>query len=251
MKKTIIAAALALLFGAHSASAFGIFDNLNYQARLGYNIGGTMPMGMPASIRGLDSYKPRPSFTLALDAYKPLTEKWGMMAGFHFQTKAMETDARVKSYSMEMRQGGESLSGLFTGNVVTKTSQLVVTLPLQATFNVSDAVRLKFGPYFSYALNNDFSGYAYDGYLREGDPTGAKVEMGNEEGTRGTYDFGSDMRRWQFGVDLGADCQITKRFGLYADITWGLTGIHRSSFKTIEQTLYPIFGTIGVMYKLK
>ena len=52
MKKTIIAAALALLFGAHSASAFGIFDNLNYQARLGYNIGGTMPMGMPASIRG-------------------------------------------------------------------------------------------------------------------------------------------------------------------------------------------------------
>lgn len=156
MKKTIIAAALALLFGAHSASAFGIFDNLNYQARLGYNIGGTMPMGMPASIRGLDSYKPRPSFTLALDAYKPLTKKWGMMAGFHFQTKAMETDARVKSYSMEMRQGGESLSGLFTGNVVTKTSQLVVTLPLQATFNVSDAVRLKFGPYFSYALNNDF-----------------------------------------------------------------------------------------------
>lgn len=174
MKKTIIAAALALLFGAHSASAFGIFDNLNYQARLGYNIGGTMPMGMPASIRGLDSYKPRPSFTLALDAYKPLTKKWGMMAGFHFQTKAMETDARVKSYSMEMRQGGESLSGLFTYNVVTKTSQLVVTLPLQATFNVSDAVRLKFGPYFSYALNNDFSGYAYDGYLREGDPTGQK-----------------------------------------------------------------------------
>ena len=44
MKKTIIAAALALLFGAHSASAFGIFDNLNYQARLGYNIGIVPPM---------------------------------------------------------------------------------------------------------------------------------------------------------------------------------------------------------------
>ena len=103
----------------------------------------------------------------------------------------------------------------------------------------------------SYLTTKHFDGYVYDGYLREGDPTGPKVEMGNEEGTRGTYDFGSDMRRWQFGVDLGADCQITKRFGLYADITWGLTGIHRSSFKTIEQTLYPIFGTIGVMYKLK
>ena len=126
MKKTIIAAALALLFGAHSASAFGIFDNLNYQARLGYNIGGTMPMGMPASIRGLDSYKPRPSFTLALDAYKPLTKKWGMMAGFHFQTKAMETDARVKSYSMEMRQGGESLSGLKPGVYITRDKKIII-----------------------------------------------------------------------------------------------------------------------------
>ena len=103
MKKSIIAAAFALLFGAQGASAIGIFDNLCYQARLGYNIGGTMPMGMPASIRGLNSYTPKPSFTIALDAYKPITEKWGMMAGFHFQTKAMETDARVKSYSMEMR----------------------------------------------------------------------------------------------------------------------------------------------------
>ena len=160
MKKSIIAAAFALLFGAQSASAIGIFDDLRYQVRLGYNIGGTMPMGMPASIRGLDSYTPKPSFTIALDAYKPLTEKWGMMAGFHFQTKAMETDARVKSYSMEIRQGSESLSGLFTGNVVTNAKQLVVTLPLQATFSVSDAVRLKFGPYFSYALNNEFTGYA-------------------------------------------------------------------------------------------
>lgn len=137
MKKSIIAAAFALLFGAQGASAIGIFDNLCYQARLGYNIGGTMPMGMPASIRGLNSYTPKPSFTIALDAYKPITEKWGMMAGFHFQTKAMETDARVKSYSMEMRQGSESLSGLFTGNVVTNAKQLVVTLPLQATFSVS------------------------------------------------------------------------------------------------------------------
>lgn len=251
MKKTIIAAALALLFGAHSASAFGIFDNLNYQARLGYNIGGTMPMGMPASIRGLDSYKPRPSFTLALDAYKPLTKKWGMMAGFHFQTKAMETDARVKSYSMEMRQGGESLSGLFTGNVVTKTSQLVVTLPLQATFNVSDAVRLKFGPYFSYALNNDFSGYAYDGYLREGDPTGQKVELGHNEGERGDYDFSSDMRHWHFGFDFGADWYFSHRFGAYADVQWGMSGVFRKEFKIIEQTMYPVYATLGVMYKLK
>ena len=251
MKKSIIAAAFALLFGAQGASAIGIFDNLCYQARLGYNIGGTMPMGMPASIRGLNSYTPKPSFTIALDAYKPLTEKWGMMAGFHFQTKAMETDARVKSYSMEMRQGSESLSGLFTGNVVTNAKQLVVTLPLQATFSVSDAVRLKFGPYFSYALNNEFTGYAYDGYLREGDPTGTRIELGNTPDSWGTYDFSDQMRHLQLGVNLGADWQFHHRWGVYADLAWGVTGVHRSSFHTIEQTLYPIFGTVGVIYRLK
>ena len=251
MKKSIIAAAFALLFGAQGASAIGIFDNLCYQARLGYNIGGTMPMGMPASIRGHNSYTPKPSFTIALDAYKPLTEKWGMMAGYHFQTKAMETDARVKSYSMEMRQGSESLSGLFTGNVVTNAKQLVVTLPLQATFSVSDAVRLKFGPYFSYALNNEFTGYAYDGYLREGDPTGTRIELGNTPDSWGTYDFSDQMRHLQLGVNLGADWQFHHRWGVYADLAWGVTGVHRSSFHTIEQTLYPIFGTVGVIYRLK
>lgn len=251
MNKSLIAALFAAFACAPSAHAIGIFDNLRYQVRLGYNIGGTMPVGMPASIRGINSYKPQPGFTVALDAYKPLTERWGLMAGFHFQRKAMETDARVKSYSMEIRKGGESLSGLFTGNVVTKADQYLVTLPLQATFDCSQRVRLKFGPYFSYALNNDFSGYAYDGYLREGDPTGAKQELGHNEGERGEYDFSGDLRHWQFGFDLGADWYFSRRFGAYADLQWGLTGAFRKDFKTIEQTMYPIYATVGVTYKLK
>jgi hypothetical protein len=45
----------------------------------------------------------------------------------------------------------------------------MVTMPIQAAYNVSDKLRLKAGPYFSYVMSNDFSGYAYDGYLREGD----------------------------------------------------------------------------------
>ena len=59
------------------------------------------------------------------------------------------------------------------------------------------------------------------------------------------------MRKIQVGFDAGADWQIYRRWGAYADIAWGITGIHHSSFKTIEQTLYPIFGTVGIIYKLK
>lgn len=251
MSKKIIMATLAAILGIQSSAAIGIFDDLRYQVRLGYNIGGTMPLGMPATIRGLNSYNPKANFTAALDAYKPLPRHWGMMAGFHFQKKAMGTDARVMHYSMEMRKAGESLSGLFTGNVVTNTDQWTVTLPLQATYDVSRKVRLKFGPYFAYALSNSFTGYAYDGYLREGDPTGQKVELGHDEGERGDYDFSEDMRHWQFGFDLGADWYFSRRFGAYADVQWGLTGVFKKDFKTIEQTMYPIYATLGVCYKLK
>jgi hypothetical protein len=39
--------------------------------------------------------------------------------------------------------------------------------------------------------------------------------------------------------------------GFSFDLSWGLTGIHKSDFKTVEQTLYPIYGTIAVTYKLR
>ena len=250
MKKTIITA-LTLAALAAPASAGGIFDNLIYYARAGFSIGGTSPIDMPASIRGLNKFTLQPNVSLSLDAYKPLTGKWGLMAGFHLENKDMKTDARVKNYHMEIRQGSQSLSGMFTGNVVTEVEEWMVTLPLQATYDISPKVRIKAGPYLSYVLSHGFTGYAYDGYLRVGDPTGSKVEVGTDDSSRGTYDFSDSLRRLQFGFDVGADWYFSKRWGAYADISWGLTDIFESDFNTIEQTLYPIYGTIGLTYKLK
>lgn len=246
---TVAAAAAALLCPA-SLRAATIFDNLTYYARLGYNLGGTAPVGMPATIRSLSKYTLKTNPTIALDAYKPLDEHWGLQAGFHIENKGMKTDARVKNYSMEMRQGGETLKGVFTGQVVTDVDQWMVTVPLWATYDVGH-VRLKFGPFASYLLSNNFSGYAYDGHLRVGDPTGPRVELGSDEASRGTYDFSDEMRRLQFGLDLGADWHFSQHYGAFVDLSWGLLGVFKKSFKTIEQTMYPIYGTIGVTYKLK
>lgn len=251
MKKTIITLLLMAFVGLQEALAIDIFGDLRYMVRLGYSLGGTAPVGMPATIRSLDKFTPTNNTLLGLDAYKPLTDKWGLQAGFHYQNKGMKTDAKVKGYSMEMRRGDETLSGLFTGNVVTEVDEWMVTMPLQVAYNVSPKLRLKFGPYFSYVLSNNFSGYAYDGYLRVGDPTGDKVELGHAEGERGDYDFTEDLRHWQFGLDLGADWFFSNRFGAYAGLSWGLTNIFRKDFHVIEQSLYPIYGSIGLTYKLK
>ena len=205
---------------------------------------------MPNTIRKLNKYTFKTNISFGLDVQKDLWGKWGLLTGLHIENKAMDIDATVKNYHMEMVKGGESLEGMYTGRLVTKCEEWMLTLPVMATLRTGN-VLLKAGPYISYLGTGTFEGYVYDGYLREGDPTGAKIEMGNTDGSRGTYDFSDHMRHWQFGIDIGADWQLTKRWGIYGDITWGLTGVHESSFKTIEQTLYPIFGTVGITYKLK
>lgn len=250
MKKTLITIITAAMT-TMTATAADILDNLDYNLRFGYGIGGTAPVGMPATIRSLDSYALTPNFTLGLDIYKNLKGPWGLTLGLHIENKGMDIDATVKNYHMEIVRGGQTLEGYFTGHNATEVEQWMLTVPLQASYDISDKVRLKAGPYVSYVRSRKFTGYASDGYLRVGDPTGTKVELGSEEGNRGTYDFSESMRHMQVGVQLGADWFFHKQWGAFADLSWGLSGIFHSGFNTIEQTMYPIYGTIGITYKIK
>ena len=248
MRKTILTMLLSV--ATITASAESILDGLDYTVRLGYNIGGTAPLGMPATIRGLNEYDLKANLSLGIDVHKHITPQWGVLVGVHSDIKNMEIDATVKNYHMTMAKGGDEIEGNYTGNLVTACDLWVLTLPVMGTFNVSEKIMLKCGPYVSYVATKAFEGHVYDGYLRRGNPTGEKIEMGNTNETRGTFDFSDQMRDFQAGIDIGADWLIGQHWGAYADLQWGLTGIHRSSFKTIEQTLYPIFGTFGVIYKI-
>lgn len=222
-----------------------------YTARLGLNIGGTAPVGMPATIRSMNEYKLQADFTLGLDAEYLISKRLGVLTGLHIDNKGMNVDATVKNYHMVMTKGGDELEGHYTGRLVTKVSQSMVTLPIYATYHPNASWRLRLGPYFSYVYTRSFKGHVYDGYLRYMNPTGEKIMIGHDQDSRGTYDFSDHMRKIQLGVGAGADWTFSSRWGAYADLQWGLTGVHESSFKTIEQTLYPIYGTIGLTYRLR
>ncbi len=237
----------ALLAQETSVKNHGFFTGLKVNARVGFNVGGTMPLGMPASIRKLEKYDFKLNPAIGLDAEKQFNDRWGLMAGIRLERKGMEIEAKVKNYHMSIVRGGESLTGQFTGHNHTTESQWMITIPICATLHVQK-VRISAGPYFSYVTDRQFEGYAFDGYLRVDSPTGPKVELGSTETERGSYDFASDMRRFQWGLQAGADWKLRKHFGLFAMVKWGLMGIHKSSFHTIEQTLYPIYGTVGVTY---
>lgn len=227
------------------------FHNLEAYGRLGYSIGGTAPLGIPATIRSLDKFILQPNVSFGADAIKPLGRNFGLLVGLHFENKAMHIDATVKNYHMKFTQGGQTLEGMFTGHNDSHAVQWMFTLPIQATYNINNKWRLKLGPYFSYLVSRNFDGFAYDGYLREGTPTGPKVLLGNTDEERGNYDFKDDIRKCQWGLGVGVDYFFTRKFGAYADLSWGLSGFFKGSFKTLDQTLYPIYGTIGIVYKIR
>ena len=218
---------------------------------LGYNIGGTAPVGMPASIRRLNSYTLQPNLVLGVEADKALDDHWGLTLGLQIENKGMKEDARVKNYHEEVVRGGEKLAGMFTGDVTTEVTEWMLTIPLHARWQATNRLSLHAGPYLSVLTQRKFTGYAHDGYLRVGDPTGAKVTLGGDESTRGDYDFSDDMRHLQWGIDFGGEYRIWQRTAIFANLSWGLSGIHHSGFTAVEQTLYPIFASVGVSYRLK
>ncbi len=252
MKKTIYVIAIVLsMLLPRQTMAECVLDSLQLKVRAGYEIGGTSPIPLPATIRSIDSYKLTPSFMVGFDAEYPIDCKWGVLAGVHVENKGMDGKVTTKAYKMDMRRGDSRMDGLFTGKVHQKVRQWMVTIPVQATFNVSQKVKLKGGPYLSVLFDKNFDGIASDGYLRQGTPVGAKILIGSVEGEWATYDFSEEMRTLQFGLDLGVDWQVGRKIGVSADLSWGLTGIFKRDFKTVEQTLYPIYFTIGAFYKLK
>ncbi len=226
-------------------------DGWQLKARVGYDIGGTAPMGIPATIRSVEAYHLTPSIMVGADAMIPIGSRWGVLTGLHLENKGMDAEVTTKGYRMRLQMDDDELEGLYTGHVRQKVRQWMLTVPVQLTWRLGSSLMLKGGPYVSLLFDKDFYGTASDGYLRKDNPTGPKVVMGREENQWATYDFPDDMRSLQLGIAAGADWQFYRRWGMYANLAWGLTGVMKSDFKTVEQTLYPIYGQMGIFYRLR
>ncbi len=227
-----------------------VIDSLRLDARFGYAVGGTIPTHMGNEIRGINSFNPGLNFTISAEASYPLNKRWAIHSGLRYELGSMDVDSRVKNYEIEVVRGDESLNGIFNGNVRIKTTQRRITLPVQAEFTCSDVFRLRGGLFMGWLTSRKFWGWAYDGYLREGTPVGAKIEMGTEPGDRGDFDFDQNMRHMQWGIDVGADWQFHRRWGMFAELTYGLSGLFKSDFHSV-QTLRPMYGSLGISYRFK
>ena len=261
MKKYNYIVALATLFMAWiTVPASAQFDRnwalvksmligLEYQVKAGVNIGGTAPLPLPVEIRQIESYNPTLALAIEGNVTKWMDPKreWGLRLGVRLENKAMKTDARVKNYSMEIiGDGGEKIKGNWTGNVKTEVDNTYLSIPVLVTHRFNDRFTMSAGPYVAFMFDGKFIGDVYEGYLREGDPTGNKVIF--EDEASAPYNFSDDLRKFNCGVQLGAEWRAFNHLNVFGDLTWGLNGIFPKDFETMTFALYPIYLNVGFGY---
>lgn len=225
------------------------FYGLEYRIKGGFNFGGTSPLPLPAEIRKIEGFRPGLQIAIEGNVIKWIDtqKKWGTLIGIRLESKGMKTDAKVKNYYMVMdaTEGDQTghMEGNWTGYVKTDVKNSFLTVPIQVIHKLSPRWDIKFGPYLSYLTDGEFSGSAYDGYLREGNPTGTKVNV-----TEATYDFSSDLRKFQWGIDVGGEWRAYRHLSIYADLTWGLNAAFPKDFKSISFKMYNIYLNFGFGY---
>lgn len=232
-----------------SAEKSSFFKNTEFQVRAGFSIGGSTPIPFPVEIRKIKLYDP----TLALGLGTTITKwfdgdkKWGIRIGLSVEGRGMKTEARVNNYSTEViGDEGEKVVGNFTGMVQTTMKNSYFTIPVLAIYGISENWNIYGGPYFSALVEKNFSGYVYDGYLREGGPTGPKLVF--EGDNKGPYDFSQDLNVFQWGLMAGGEVNLRKHFKLFSELNWGLNNLFKKEFKTITFNMYSIYLDIGFGY---
>lgn len=220
-----------------------------YGYRLGFTIGGITPVPLPAEVREMMTFSPNGAFMQEIYGYKLFKEKFGFYFGERLAIEGMNVEARVKNYHMSIEQGGDYISGYFTGVDKTEAKLISVKIPIEFMARVNSRLDLRVGPYIQINLHREFKGEVYDGYLRENTPTGQKIIF--SDGSKATYDFSEDVKKAGFGAEVAADFQIKNGFGIFANLDYGFRSVFPDDFETISFKMYPIFFSLGVSYRIE
>lgn len=226
-------------------------NNMQVRLNIGYALGGTTPMPLPPEIRTIDKFQPYGGGNVGIEISKMFgtsKHRWGLGGGVHGFIHGMKTGAHVKGYKMAITMGDDTMSGYYTGVDETNVRIIGLTMPLKFLWRANPRWTIGAGPYLQLFKVNEFKGKVYDGYLRENTPIGTKVEIA--EGTPATYDFSSDLRPANWGLAVEADWKASRHWSLYGALDWGMSGIFRHDFQTVQFKMYSIYANVGVAYNI-
>jgi len=220
-----------------------------YKVFAGYNMGGTTPLPLPAEIRKINSWNPGLSGTLAFHVTRWINPQWGITSGLAIDLKGMKIKAEVKHMqtSLVVGEGDNTgvFSGTFTGNNMTKTRNDYLVVPVLAAYRPSEKWTVRLGGYIASQQNAKFEGSASDGYIRNGGPTGDRVNI-----DRATFDFSNEVRRIDAGIMASGDYFFTKKMAVTAQLSWGLVPLFPSEFDGLSYKMYNVYFMWGIAYRL-
>lgn len=247
--KIILIAVVAIVCSETLSAQSYLLKNWEFNVFAGYNLGGTTPLPLPAEIRKINSWGPGFTPTLAFHATKWINPRWGITTGVGIELKGMSIEADVKHWhtNLVVGEGAQTgtFSGSFSGKNKTKMRNGYLTVPALASFRPYDKWTFHFGGYISFLQDAKFEGSASDGYIRNGGPTGDKINV-----TTATYDFSDEMSKVDAGLTASADWYFTSKMAVKGQLSWGLVPVFPSSFKGISYNMYNIYVMLGLAYKI-
>lgn len=215
-----------------------------WSAGIGYNLGARTPMGMPAEVRGLNSYTPQACFSVGAYATYMASTKWGARTGLLYDGKGHKAGIEVRNYKLSvMLQDDGRKQGYYTGDIENKTMSHYITLPLLAVFRPCDKWDVFGGFYASWAFAREFKGSAHSGSIRE-TPLHDRIAVRN-----GTYDYSSDLRKYDIGAQLGGTYYINRHFAINAAVQMDFIDQLDPDTRQIDQSLYNVYLNIGAAYR--
>ena len=204
-------------------------------------------MPLPREIRELNGYSPSLSLMIGADVMRHVNDKWAVQTGLKLETKGMTARATVKGYQIAMviSDGDHtgSVDGVFTGKVRTTAKNSYLTVPFVAVYKPAPRWDINAGFFVGVLLEGDFNGEAHDGYIRDGGPTGEKVGV-----SAASYDFSDEIRRINWGTQIGGRWQAYRHFSVFGDLTWALNSIFKKDFDSISFDMYNVYFNVGFAY---
>ncbi|MDR2041095.1 MAG: PorT family protein [Tannerella sp.] len=225
--------------------AQGKLPGWDFRINGGFNIGGTSPLPLPAEIRKISFSPPALSPHVALEAIRRLNDRWGVSAQLALDYKGFEVEDQVKNLYTEIEMDNEMYTGNFTGKNTTRIHNSYFTLPVMATYRMSERWEVQAGMYAAYLYSANFKGSASDGYIRQGSPVGEKTMV-----DYASFDFSDKQRPFDYGLLVAGEWGFSRRFAVRGQIAWGLNPVFPSDFTGIPFKMYHIYGTLGLSYHL-
>lgn len=216
---------------------------------MGYNLGGTSPFPLPKEIRKINSWNPGIGGSLAFHVTRWFNNRWGATSGLAVDIKNMSVEADVLYMQTRLVVGeGDqtgSFSGVFSGKNSTDVRNGYLVIPLLAAYRPSEDWVLRFGGYFASTRDTKFEGTASDGYIRNGDSTGDRINV-----EMATFDFSEQVRKADAGLMVSADWFFKKNMAITGQFSWGLVPLFPSDFNGITYKMYNVYFLLGIAYDL-